>query len=371
MNSTTVDNILLRTKNHIQKHKKKRFKFLFHGGEPLLAKKSFFIDFCQKVAILQQELPDVKFSFIVQTNGVLIDKSWCDLFRKLNIDVGISIDGAEEAHNMYRKDHAGKGSYDAVVRGVSIARKELGYLNFVSVINVDESPQKNYASFKALGSSSINYLLTDYTHDNYPYSPEKNETPTADWLIQLFDLWIEDPKRRYIHFFVGMINILLGRSNSESNEVTSLVVETDGSLEVIDSLKACGDAFTKNDLNINNDELSDILDTPLGKLYYHENVSKLCNKCEMCPVKDVCMGGRLVHRYSKENGFNNPSVYCKDLVMIIAHIQGYLFDKFPDLYLQQGLSKINAAEVIAYLDSLDLTTTKKKNQHVELEEFGV
>lgn len=369
MDTRTVDQILTKVKNYVKSHKKEYFNFLFHGGEPMLMEKSFFITFCDKVAVLQTELPKVKFGFAMQTNGVLIDKSWCKLFRKLNVNVGVSIDGAQEAHDMYRKDHAGRGSYDIVLTGAEIAKKELGYLNLVSVINVKESPQVNYAAFQKMNSSSINYLLTDYTHDNYPYASEDNQTPTGDWLIELFDLWINDTKRSYVPFFAGFIDILLGRSSSDNNEVTALVVETNGALEVIDSLKACGDGFTKNALNINDDDLSDILDTPLGKLYFEENVSKLCEKCERCPIMEVCKGGRLVHRYSKENGFNNPSVYCKDLVKIIAHIQGYLAQEFPELYLQEEVSQINAQEVIDYLDNMELVGLGNNVQHQELEEF--
>jgi uncharacterized protein len=34
----------------------------------------------------------------------------------------------------------------------------------------------------------------------------------------------------------------------------------------------------------------------------------------------VCGGGYLPHRFSKANGFDNPSVYCADLLKLIEHI---------------------------------------------------
>ena len=369
MKEDTVDIILLKTKNYIKKYHKKRFTFLFHGGEPLLMKPSFFISFCEKVMSLQQELPEVKLGFGIQTNGVLIDPLWCELLKKYNVNVGISIDGAKEAHDMYRKDHGGKGSYESVVKGATLLREKLGYLNLVSVINIQEPVKKNYNSFIKLGASSINYLLTDYTHDSYPYASEKNETPTSDWLIELFDVWVQDTTKRHIPFFSGMINILLGRDQTDSNEVTSLVIETNGEIEVIDSLKACGNAFTKNNLNIKDNELSDIIDTTLGDLYFKESTTKLCEKCQRCPIKEICRGGRLVHRYSSKNGFNNPSVYCKDLIKIIAHIQEFLFDRFPEIYNQEEVSRINPQEIIAYLDHLEINETHLVLDYNELEEF--
>ena len=369
MEEDTVDTILLKTKNYITKYNKKRFTFLFHGGEPLLMKPSFFTSFCEKVISLQEVLPEVKLGFGIQTNGVLIDHLWCNLLKKFNVHVGISIDGGKEAHDMYRKDHGGKGSYEAVVKGATLLRKKLGYLNLISVINVQEPVKDNYDSFKKLGASSINYLLTDYTHDNYPYTAENDETPTADWLIELFDLWAQDTTKRHIPFFSGMINILLGRDHSENNEVTSLVLETNGKIEVIDSLKACGNAFTKNNLNIKDNELSDIMNTMLGELYFKESTTKLCKKCQLCPIKEICRGGRLVHRYSRENGFNNPSVYCKDLIKIIAHIQEFLFNRFSDIYNQEEVSKINPQEIIDYLDTLEINQPHLVVNYNELEKF--
>ncbi|MFY0630656.1 MAG: radical SAM protein [Flavobacteriaceae bacterium] len=367
MKEETVDDILLKAKNYLKKYNKKQFKFLFHGGEPLLMKQSFFATFCEKAKVIQEELPDMKLDFVVQTNGVLIDKSWCDLFNKYKINVSISIDGAKEAHDMYRKDHAGKGSYDEVMKGAMMAKKELGYLNLVSVININESPKENYEAFRKIESTAINYLLTDYTYDNYPY--ESNQTPTADWLIELFDLWVNDTRKRFVPFFVGMMKKLLGISNSEHNEVTLLVIETNGEIEVIDSMKACGNAFTKSNLTIRENEISDIEETSLGKLYFNESTNKLCKKCEECPIKNVCKGGRLVHRYSSKNGFNNPSVYCRDLVKIISHIQGYLIDQHSKIYKQEEVSRMNFQEIIDYLDHLNINEAKQEIQYRELEEF--
>ncbi|MEL7148940.1 MAG: hypothetical protein AAFO69_21370, partial [Bacteroidota bacterium] len=249
-------------------------------------------------------------------------------------------------------------------KGALLLKEELGYLNLVSVINVNEPVKVNYESLSALGASSINYLLTDYTHENYPYHSSERETPTADWLIELFDLWVKDTTKRFIPFFSGMINLLLGRTEVEQVEFTSLVVETDGKIEVIDSMKACGDAFTKNHLHISENEFSDIMNTRLGTLYFKEGINQLCDKCQKCPIKDICKGGRLVHRYSQANGFNNPSVYCKDLVKIIAHIQAHLIDRFSEVYEKEEVAKMDADAIIEYLDSITET------QHYEvLENF--
>ncbi len=46
--------------------------------------------------------------------------------------------------------------------------------------------------------------------------------------------------------------------------------------------------------------------------------------CRACPIVDICGGGDLPSRYSRQNGFDNPSVYCSDLQVVIGHISAVL-----------------------------------------------
>ena len=362
MASETVDQIISKTKNYIQKYNKKEFSFIFHGGEPLLAPKSFYVDFMNKVEKIQQELPNVSFYFDLQTNGVLLDKEWISLFKKLNISPSISVDGTKKAHDMYRVDHKGNGSYDDVFKSAKLLRKEMDFADIACVINIEESPQEIYNSFKKMNASYVNFLIPDYTHDNFPF--DKNKTAMADWLIELFEIWIKDENRFKIPIFLGLLNSLMRLQENTKNESTVLVIETNGEIEAIDSLKACGHGFTKTGLNIKNNDFDDIQNTSLGNLYFNDFTKKLSNQCMECPLKEVCKGGRLVHRFSKENGFNNSSVYCNDLIKLIAHVQKFFISCYPELHKQEEIEPINPQEIRTYLNSLS-TSTSLANAELE------
>ena len=43
--------------------------------------------------------------------------------------------------------------------------------------------------------------------------------------------------------------------------------------------------------------------------------------CQTCPERDTCGGGYLPHRYSRQRGFDNPSVWCADLLKLFGHIR--------------------------------------------------
>lgn len=366
MSTEVVDNIIEKTKAYILKYDKKEFSFIFHGGEPLLAPKQFYIDFISKVEEIQNDLKNVSFSFDLQTNGVLLDKSWILLFKELNISPSVSVDGTKKAHDMFRVDHKGNGSYDDVFKGVTLLKNEMNFADIACVINVKETPLEIYNSFKKMDASYVNFLIPDYTHNNYPFNKEK--TIMGDWLIELFDIWISDPHRFKIPMFLGLLNSLTMINEGSKNESTVLVIETNGEIEAIDSLKACGHGFTKTGFNIKENNFQDMEETALGKLYFNNFTSKLSKQCQECPLNVICKGGRLVHRYSKENGFNNSSVYCKDLIKLIAHIQEYFMLCFPELHEKENIEKINPSDIINYLTTTNFDTNFSDKK--ELESFS-
>ena len=55
------------------------------------------------------------FRFTLTTNGVLLDDEVIDFCNREMHNVVLSLDGRREVHDRFRKDHAGRGSYDTIV----------------------------------------------------------------------------------------------------------------------------------------------------------------------------------------------------------------------------------------------------------------
>ena len=350
MKESMIPDIVEKVRIHLTKYPQNVFTIVFHGGEPLLIDKSFYRKFVAAAAILQTEFKDTIFEYSVQTNGVLLTKEWTDLFKELRIFPGISLDGTEKAHNMFRVDHKGEGSYHEVIKGLNLLKKELGFVSVISVMNIEESPSVTYSHLKSLSSDYINFLLPDFTHDSFHYPPKA----MGNWLTELYDLWIEDENRPIIPFLHGLTNNILGSNKEARNEAHALVIESNGDIETIDSLKSCGEGFTKTNMNVSTHEFEEITKLPLGKLYFQDSTTKLPPKCMECPIVSICKGGRLVHRFSKENGFNNVSVYCEDIIMLVSHIQNKMMKMIPSLY-DESISEMDALEIIDYLNTLDMS----------------
>jgi uncharacterized protein len=46
--------------------------------------------------------------------------------------------------------------------------------------------------------------------------------------------------------------------------------------------------------------------------------------CAGCPERSTCAGGYLPHRFSESDQFDNPSVWCADILELFAHARRLL-----------------------------------------------
>lgn len=377
MAKDTVNLLLKRIKEHCIANDIEHFYISLHGGEPLLAGEELVTYIVTKAK--EVLLPEVEPFFVMQTNGMLLTDSWCKIIGELNINIGISIDGNKKAHDQYRIDHKGNGTYDRVIKGLEIASNSEYLPNppgILSVVNVEVDPIETYEHFKSIGVKSIDLLWPDHTHDHPPLTrmTSKSETPHGDWKIAMFDHWYKQKpdKRIKIRYFEYVIALLIGRDISfdtlgnSTNDV--LVIETDGGIEAVDTLKTCGDGFTKEGANLHNCSFDEALQTDLARMYHYSH-KKLCKQCLACPINEVCGAGYIPHRYSSKNGFNNPSIYCKDLLKLITHIQNIIFSELPDATLKEfDLELISYENALQSIDT-NLSTIADPNYVDELEAF--
>ena len=85
----------------------------FFGGEPLMN-----WDVVKQLVAYARSIEkehNKNFRFTLTTNGLLIDDEVFDFLNKEMSNVVLSLDGRKEVHDFFRKDYAGKGSYDRII----------------------------------------------------------------------------------------------------------------------------------------------------------------------------------------------------------------------------------------------------------------
>lgn len=354
VNTITVFAEKLRT--YCKENNLNYLQIVFHGGEPLLLSKDFYRE---SIQIFTDIVKDVHFDFVIQTNGVGLNNEWYQLFNDLNIRVGISMDGPQKYHDEYRVFHNGKGSYHEVREAIQLGIDN-GLHGVLSVVNLKISPHELYDEIKGLNVNSFNILLPDGHFDKLPDGLEKDKINTyqytlyADWLIELFNIWKQDSNRPNIRFFKTLIQLIAGEDEGDQMLGRRLngvaVLETNGNLEVADSIRACYEGITRNNINIHTNDIDDIFNDTLFQIYINSH-DMVCEKCLNCPVYDVCGGGFLGNRYSNDNGFDNPTIYCHDIIKLVTFLQNDLIDSLPvESCAEMGLEKVSYAEIVQELE---------------------
>jgi uncharacterized protein len=330
MSPAVITAIAEKVRAHAVKHGLKELSFSLHGGEPLLGGITYVREIVKTLRTEIQEKAGLRLGFCLQTNGTLLTTDWINALADLDVKVGLSMDGPQRAHDRYRVDHGGLGSYSHVKKAADLlAHTEKGNQilgSVLCVINLENSPVDIYDHFIELGLLNMDFLLPDC---NYVYFPpgkrDFHHTPYADWLIQLFDKWYEmDDRRVSIRLFESMLLALLGQGTGldsiGSDPLGLAIIETDGSIEPLDVLKCTEAGLTKLGINILYNQIDDLQRFDFIQLQTRQ-AGSLCAACESCKYRAPCGGGYLPHRYSGNGVFLNPSIYCADLFRLFAHIE--------------------------------------------------
>ena len=324
----TVTKTAERIAEHAQYHGLPEVRVILHGGEPLLAGTARLRRVCE---ILHREINGVcRLDLRIHTNGVLLDEDFCALFADQQVKVGISLDGDRAANDRHRRYADGRSSYDQVVRAIGRLRDERYqglYSGLLCTIDVLNDPGTTYAALAALEPPLIDFLLPHGTWDNPPPGMTGSATPYADWLIEIFDQWIEDANRVPVRLFESIIRTTYGAASlTEALGLSAtdvVVVETDGSIEQVDSLKVAYEGAPETGFDVFRHTLNDAAGHPAitGR---QQGLGGLCRTCRDCPVVTSCGGGLYTHRFRTGTDFDNPSVYCADLMKLITHVRGRL-----------------------------------------------
>lgn len=327
MREETLARTAERIAEHASSNEMREVEVIFHGGEPLLAGRKFLAD---AATTLRDTIgPDTHVELGIQTNGSLLDEDMLDVLLEHRIKVGVSLDGGRAAHDRHRRYANGRGSHEDVVGGLRSLRqdryREL-FLGLLCTIDLDNDPIETYEALLEFDPPGVDFLLPIGNWDSRPPGSllSAASTPYADWLIAVFDRWYSAPRKQTrVDLFEEIINMVLGgQSRTESiglSPVSLIVVETDGTLEQVDTLKSAFEGAPMTGMSVFAHPFDAALEHPTIAAR-QLGAASLCETCSSCPVVQVCGGGYYPHRYRTGSGFLNPSVYCADLFQLITHV---------------------------------------------------
>jgi uncharacterized protein len=324
-----------RIAEHVKTHELDSVEVVLHGGEPLLCGVAGLRRILGELAATLGGL--CRLDLRVHTNGVLLTEKFCELFDSYGVHVGISLDGDRAANDRHRRYRDGRSSYDQAVRAAELLgtdRFRHLYAGLLCTIDVANDPIAVYESLLRLSPPRIDFLLPHATWDSPPARTAASGTDYADWLIEIFDRWQADGNPVGIRTFDSIIATLAGGESSTEAlglaPVAMVVIETDGTYEQADSLKVAYGGAPETGLDVFRHSLDAVIEHP-GVAARQRGLASLSATCRQCPVVTSCGGGMYAHRYRSGSQFDNPSVYCGDLIKLIEHVKDTLPHVTPAL----------------------------------------
>jgi len=317
--TSEVEHAFLRKlESHVVAHELDYFSLLFHGGEPLLFGKRRFARLLSDLLKIEKRT-GCAFKLSVTTNGTMIDEQWAKLLRVANVAVTLSVDGPKVIHDKARVDHAGRGSHDNVIHGLSELRHAGIEPGVLAVCDPRSDPQTITTYFvNTLGIKHFDILMPDFNHNDSPLS-------IAPYYKRLFDLWYDDYSRRGVDVRTvrAMVKSLLGGDSAMESvgygPILTVTMLTDGALEPLDVLRIAGSGATRSKRNILDHTFQDVTTDSVWLEAFRASLN-LCQTCRTCVYRQACGGGYLPQRWSTERRYDNPSVYCEDLKEIYGYI---------------------------------------------------
>ncbi|MGK3092977.1 radical SAM/SPASM protein FxsBH, inactivated beta-hydroxylase extension form [Streptomyces sp. WAC01490] len=326
---TISDHVVSRTARRLAEHARTHalpsVTVILHGGEPLLAGPARLRRVCEEFTSALAGIAELDLR--IHTNGLQLSPRYLDLFDEFDVKVGISLDGDRAANDRHRRYADGRSSHPLVLKAVELLRQDRYRhldLGLLCTIDIANDPVAVLDALTGLEPPLIDFLLPHATWDEPPPRPDGSPTAYAEWLLTVFDRWQEQGRPVPVRLFSSVLSTLSGGpSLTESLGLAPtdlVVVETDGQLEQVDSLKSAYEGAAATGFDVFTHSFDEVAAHP-GVRARQLGLAGVSETCRRCPVVRSCGGGLYTHRYRSPGGFDHPSVYCADLAALIRGIE--------------------------------------------------
>jgi uncharacterized protein len=302
---------------------------VWHAGEPLIISPSWYLEAFERAAYAAP--PNARLSHAFQTNGILINDAWCDLFLAHKVSVGVSLDGPAILHDARRKTRSGKGTHGAVMRGIEILRRRGVPFHIIAVVTAEtlKMPEA-FADFflandlnhiginieEIEGENNISSLIDSEAENRFRLFFEK----VVDRANSSGRLWI----REFWRTCEAVMHPGFEAGNDENTPFSIVSISFDGKIATFSpellgqTNKMFGDFFIGH---IDHTELIDILADP----HFQHACSAISDGVEACRAScsyfPLCGGGAPANKLGEHGSFAvSETLFCRLVKQQVAEV---------------------------------------------------
>ena len=353
------------TRQYIQAQRVPEVTFAWQGGEPTL----MGLDFFQRAVKLQEKhrRPGMRVMNALQTNGVLLNDEWCRFFHDHNFLIGVSLDGPRSLHDAYRRDKAGKPTFDRVMNGIALMKKHQVEFNILATVHAAnaEHPVEIYRFFRdEVGAQFIQFIPIVERDNGTGFQEGERVTPRSvtgkrygQFLISIFDEWV---RRDVGSVFVQIFDVALAAWIGQRPGLC-VYEETCG---LAMAMEHNGDLYSCDHFVEPRHFLGNVRETPLVELvgsarqrqFGQDKLNRLPRHCRKCSVRFVCNGACPKDRIlTTPDGEPDLNYLCEGYKNFFTHI-----DRPMRVMAAELRAGRPAANVMDYLARTEKATPQRR-----------
>jgi uncharacterized protein len=325
---------------------------IWHAGEPLVVPPEFYERAFQSIQARCPASVHVRHS--MQTNGMLLSREWCDLFKAWHVGVGVSIDGPKRFNDAHRLTRAGKSTFDQAVAGIRLLRSEGVPFHVITVLSEAslQSPQELLDFYRSEGIEDIcfNVEESEGEHVSSLFSASGPQTRFRQFLGDFWRLARQGSGIRFIREIDGMLPRVFRPAGTPFRNVQT---EPFGMLNV--DCRGNVSTFSPELLGLKRPEYADFIvgnvhtDTLDGMrrsaalAAMSRDIAAGVEACsESCEYFSVCGGGAPVNKLFENGSFaSGRTSFCDLTQKVPIDLILEAFDR-----LENGIAKADLAELV-------------------------
>jgi uncharacterized protein len=296
---------------------------VWHAGEPMVVPIAFYRQAFRLVDRLKPAGLNLTQSF--QTNGTLIDEAWCDFFLAERVNLGVSIDGPKEFHDLNRRTRSGHGTFERTIAGIRLLQRRHVPFHVISVLTTASmaAPQALFEFYVREGIERVCFNVEESEGSHASPSLGRMDAGAAyrDFLEEFWRLSGAAPgKITFIREIEHALRVVLRPSEGmffnelvEPFAVTSM--DWAGNISTFSpellglKNKQYGDFILGN---VNRDRLVDLESSPRLQRMHADIQAGVALCRERCQYFSVCGGGEPVNKLAENGSFiSTETAFCR------------------------------------------------------------
>ena len=299
----------------------KTLSVVWHAGEPLVLPVDWYEEAFARIESLNSNGTGIVHH--IQTNGVLIDDRWLDLFRRHRVGLGLSIDGPARIHNIHRKTRTGAGTHHRVMRAVELLNDSGLDYHVICVLTSSAmgAADEMHEFFREAGIRQVGFNVEEIEGPHTDSSLARPEMTEAyrSFLRRMLELSKFDgvPEIRELS---TARNLILNRNydplnNQQTTPLRIVSVGVDGAISTFSPELLGNKSSMYGDFifgNVISHRLEDVL-TDESFLAVHEQIQTGVSACRnTCAYFMTCGGGAPANKVFETGRFDaTETMYCR------------------------------------------------------------